>query len=456
MDGVPPARLDYMSEREPKRHWCHISLSPPFSTFLPQACFYTYMSIRISHACTGTREDRPTTSSTLDTYLTDPSLRTLSAGSSPRRQRPQQQQGMRPSSSSSFSPSRGATGSTSSATVSTTSPPASAAPVQQQQQQQQGHGQHDLSPVDVLLGTPPQVVRLISVAAPAIRMTASFLQLVSWQHPASATRSVLVVVVWCGACLFAHSLLSLGAPCFAVALYAISRYLRHAHATSSLRAARRPQPLTPASYADLLQSCDAISRQVTVLNASLVHPLRVALTQPGVARLALTSLPAYLLCVRFLGVRTIIMLAGALVLSWNSPAFRLARRLAWQSAFIRTSTRLICALALGGGYGARAEIERARSGKGLQGALWRLVASFISTSPEHGDMSDLSARGRAQSRAANTAAGESVNERRMRVQQAGAEGIRDVEVQFAIFENQRWWVGLDWTHALLPGERESW
>lgn len=27
---------------------------------------------------------------------------------------------------------------------------------------------------------------------------------------------------------------------------------------------------------------------------------------------------------------------------------------------------------------------------------------------------------------------------------------------FTIYENQRWWMGLDWTAALLPGERPSW
>lgn len=28
--------------------------------------------------------------------------------------------------------------------------------------------------------------------------------------------------------------------------------------------------------------------------------------------------------------------------------------------------------------------------------------------------------------------------------------------RFEIYENQRWWMGLDWTHALLPGERPTW
>ncbi|KAF8891685.1 integral peroxisomal membrane peroxin-domain-containing protein [Infundibulicybe gibba] len=31
-----------------------------------------------------------------------------------------------------------------------------------------------------------------------------------------------------------------------------------------------------------------------------------------------------------------------------------------------------------------------------------------------------------------------------------------VRFLFTIFENQRWWMGLDWTAALLPGERPSW
>ena len=41
-------------------------------------------------------------------------------------------------------------------------------------------------------------------------------------------------------------------------------------------------------------------------------------------------------------------------------------------------------------------------------------------------------------------------------EQEEEESEEDVEVQFTVFENQRWWVGLDWTHALLPGERASW
>lgn len=33
---------------------------------------------------------------------------------------------------------------------------------------------------------------------------------------------------------------------------------------------------------------------------------------------------------------------------------------------------------------------------------------------------------------------------------------KDTMFRFEIYENQRWWMGLDWTHALLPGERPTW
>ncbi|TFY58071.1 hypothetical protein EVG20_g8293 [Dentipellis fragilis] len=34
--------------------------------------------------------------------------------------------------------------------------------------------------------------------------------------------------------------------------------------------------------------------------------------------------------------------------------------------------------------------------------------------------------------------------------------VNTIRFLFTIYENQRWWVGLDWTAALLPGERPSW
>lgn len=37
-----------------------------------------------------------------------------------------------------------------------------------------------------------------------------------------------------------------------------------------------------------------------------------------------------------------------------------------------------------------------------------------------------------------------------------SQPVNTVRFLFTIYENQRWWMGLDWTHALLPSERPSW
>lgn len=34
--------------------------------------------------------------------------------------------------------------------------------------------------------------------------------------------------------------------------------------------------------------------------------------------------------------------------------------------------------------------------------------------------------------------------------------VNTLRFLFTVYENQRWWMGLDWTAALLPGERPSW
>ncbi len=39
---------------------------------------------------------------------------------------------------------------------------------------------------------------------------------------------------------------------------------------------------------------------------------------------------------------------------------------------------------------------------------------------------------------------------------ANATVTARVQFAFIVYENQRWWMGLDWTAALLPGERPSW
>ena len=97
--------------------------------------------------------------------------------------------------------------------------------------------------------------------------------------------------------------------------------------------------------------------------------------------------------------RVLVGLAGTIVLTYRAPFARLLRAALWRSAFVRWALY--------------------RSWAGLSGI------PMLSPIP-----------------------GPTV----------GTAAVVAAKLRFAftVYENQRWWVGLDWTAALLPGERPSW
>ena len=150
----------------------------------------------------------------------------------------------------------------------------------------------------------------------------------------------------------------------------------------------------------------------------------------------------------------------------------------WRSAFVRWVCRL-CVGVLRGGKGVQREWGRTRTGLGIPGLVGAQVGALgggrqrgepvVEEKPVKKPRSSSVGLGGASSPpaspplAAAAAAQASAAVRQEKVAEAAAledeqaiEEGEDVQVQFTVFENQRWWVGLDWTHALLPGERASW
>ena len=113
---------------------------------------------------------------------------------------------------------------------------------------------------------------------------------------------------------------------------------------------------------------------------------------------AVASIP-YLILTYLIPVRVLVGLAGTVVLTYRAPFARLLRAALWRSAFVRWALY--------------------RSWAGLSGI------PMLSPIP-----------------------GPTV----------GTAAVVAAKLRFAftVYENQRWWVGLDWTAALLPGERPSW
>ena len=294
----------------------------------------------------------------------------------------------------------------------------------------------ELSATDVLLGSPPVVVRLVGHSADAIRAARTLLELVTWSGNNTAA-SWLVVAGWCGLCLLTSW----------TARYALNAAVLAFLALRYFTPTSLPRPnsaLTPQTYTALLHDIDIITLHLATLNRSLLAPLLHHFSfaptpnrsPPAytTARLALTSYPLYLLLTYFVQLNHLLLFLGLTALLWNAPFFRTLRVLLYKSAAIRWIGRIILATLLGG-KGLQKELDQTKKGLGIPGLFGRKKGGAVVTEQ---NVKVVGTTGVRESSPGRQEEGE------------------DVQLQFAVFENQRWWVGLDWTHALLPGERPSW
>ncbi|GAA5929941.1 hypothetical protein JCM3775_004469 [Rhodotorula graminis] len=379
------------------------------------------------------------------------------------------------SSTASSPPPRPAT--TASALVSSTTPPASEEP----------------SPTDLLLATPPTLLKLFALSAPVIHASATFVQLVTWTHP-SFFGSLLVLLSWWAVCLFGYAVAVYGLNA-ALLVLVLHKYLAAARKTGkgapapSLRHRQRNVTLSPAAYAQLVNSAHVLAEHVQSFRTEVVHPLsahfsltplRPSTPAPAydTAWFLVTSYPFYLALTFFVPVRYLFLLVGTVGILWQAPFFATLRALLWRSAFVRW----VCRLGVGvlrGGKGVQREWGRTRTGLGIPGLVGAQVGALgggrqrgepvveekpvkkprsSSVGLAGGASPPASPPLAAAAQASSTVAvrQEKAAEAVALEEEAAVDEGEDVQVQFTVFENQRWWVGLDWTHALLPGERASW
>ncbi|GAA5944909.1 uncharacterized protein JCM15063_001988 [Sporobolomyces koalae] len=348
--------------------------------------------------------------------------------------------------------------------ISSTTPPASEEP----------------SPTDLLLATPPTLLKLFALAAPFVSLATTFCQLVTWQHP-NFFASLLVLLAWWAVCLFGRWIAQYGFN-LAVLVYIGSRYFSTApkqashkalpssaamsssSATTSSYRHSRPPTLTPAAYSNLLTSSHFLLSHLQAFRAHVVHPLSLLFsftpTRPSVpapaystARLALTSYPFYLILTYLVPLRYIFLVLGSTAILWNAPFFKTLRTLLWTSATIRWFVRISSSILLNGGTGFNREWNRTKSGVGIAGLLGK---------KDYANQANTNRQAVVEEKVVKRSASISTTSRNSQVEPIETSDVvenqdeEDVEVQFTVFENQRWWVGLDWTHALLPGERASW
>ena len=194
----------------------------------------------------------------------------------------------------------------------------------------------------------------------------------------------------------------------------------------------QPQAATEETLQQTIADLSAIQQLLPSLPAPQTNiPVTVSSTfsDPGshfvslplttMLRILAYAYPPYLLLTLsgLIRMQTLLAIAGSLVIIHRAPFALIIRRALWRSAYFRW-----------GVYWAWAKI----SGSPLPGDV-RSISSEISVSV-----------------AAST---KSTSESGSSDPKTPANHIRFL---YTVYENQRWWMGLDFTAALLPGERPSW
>lgn len=193
---------------------------------------------------------------------------------------------------------------------------------------------------------------------------------------------------------------------------------------------------SPALFARVDQATVHLERARTfyVAHVAPVQARAWSLLFPGspssrVSSAGLTIVPPFPLF--SLSVRHLLLVVGTLALTWCSPWLALIRHALWRSAMVRRVTRNTIALL-------------SWTSTGYEGHFVHLGPD-ADRDPFHSAAQGIVLDGKSKKGSKN--------------EERAADNItrhEDVVYQFTVFENQRWWVGLDWTAALLPQERPSW
>jgi len=220
------------------------------------------------------------------------------------------------------------------------------------------------------------------------------LEIFRWKS--SWEESWLALGCWWAVCLCSDVALRFGLPVILCGVIVFLRWTRHPNIPST--------PTTEDTLHQAMSDLTTIYALVPSLSTTLYSANNLTL-QVLIRTLAFTYIP-YLALTYFVRLRIIIAITGTIILTWHARWALLTRRAFWRSAYIRWSAyHLWCRI----------------SGQPLPAPISSFEDSstaLSSTSPQH--------------------------------------PVHVLRFLFTVYENQRWWMGLDFTAALLPGERPSW
>ncbi|KAG8890716.1 hypothetical protein FRB98_006220 [Tulasnella sp. 332] len=272
----------------------------------------------------------------------------------------------------------------------------------------------EVSLYNFVTNTPPPVVRLLVELAPLVGLARWAAQVCSWKST-YVSESWLAIFVWWAICLSSEVAFKYLLPFIILSPIALRQL------APRVPVLRRWAPVSNAVVPATESTVSTALADVQALESLLPHwpPLPETLPPPPViARILLTLYVPYLLATTFISAKVLVAVAGTAVLAWRSPWLCASRKILARSGWVQFLIH--------------------QSWAALTGLPQPAAGSFSLTSSPRKPLEKISP---------TTINGLDTPE---------LPEPAVVRFTFSVMENQRWWVGLDWTAALLPSDRPSW
>lgn len=305
---------------------------------------------------------------------------------------------------------------------------------------------HQKSPL--LVATPPQITRALAYSYPFLLPLNKFVGLLSWTTDDPWESFLLVATFWFGV-LYGDAVIRWAGPIVVVVGLILGMYSRRYSplSTSGVTGEKVHKRNDSDPYTSHHKSLDEIvdSLKLFTTRCNILLDPFLALTDflstqrtatSATTRPALTILFIRILLVApvwwvltlppfyIITTRRVVVIFGTLALSWHSRPARVCRTILWRSRRLRR----ICTILTGLNFGPPPKPAHRRSSSNVDPNRPPLP-------PRHQTPSQIALALAQKNR------------------RPSSPGIR---FTFAIFENQRRWLAIGWTHSMLAYERASW
>ncbi|KAG7529187.1 hypothetical protein FFLO_05774 [Filobasidium floriforme] len=320
---------------------------------------------------------------------------------------------------------------------------------------------------EVLSSIPTPIVRLLVILAKPIYILRKAIEILSWRST-STVDSWLAIGCWWALCFAGRATWKLFLP-VVIALPFLPPSYHPAILLSGVRSESTSshsadKPASSATIIVTLSHLHAINAMLpsAVLTADQRAWFRSwqSIEPRRLLRGGIITWMIWVVLNMILGGRATLALVGSAILLASSPAIRAMYGLLSQSLFLRRSAALVFLVVFGSPPATplptpppHVEIDNEVSVRSVSNWIqgkWRSSRRPSLAFRLHAiDESALDDR--------STSGGESIPEVQADDLQSPARPTSEpLYFRFELQENQRWWMGLDWTSALLPQERPSW